>query len=402
MGTFWLVSIFAFLAVRLIPEKYEETAFYIEEATATPYDTLPLFYVSLKRSATPSFTYQSSIEKRFGNRMSWHYGNHQQLEELILTLRKLPPTKYDLFLTTASKEGHSLTNPFTLLFSDASLSIPLRKQLREAFYNLQNNPKVYQNYIPRLQWYGANNAYHVWLVSFIQGDWGTSHTNKQAVNTVVFNTLVRTVYWTGSALFLLIILSFLVAIYLHHSRFSQWRKPFFKLIYLIDTIPIFVWGTLLISILASVGWLFVSTYADRSTRLISYGVAVALLVFTNFPYAFKQLYEAISEEKKRPYVQTAYAKGLTEWQVLRKHILKNALYPSITVFSGYLPALVTGALIIEIIFSIAGIGRLLHGAVLGRDYALLLALILVIAFVRMLANLIADILYLWADPRVKV
>ncbi|MEM9981775.1 MAG: ABC transporter permease, partial [Bacteroidota bacterium] len=141
---------------------------------------------------------------------------------------------------------------------------------------------------------------------------------------------------------------------------------------------------------------------DKSTRFVSYGVAVALLVFANFPYAFKQLYEAINEEKKRPYVQTAYAKGLTEWQVLYKHILKNALYPSITVFSGYLPALVTGALIIEIIFSIAGIGRLLHGAVLGRDYELLLALILVIAFVRMLANLIADILYLWADPRVKV
>jgi peptide/nickel transport system permease protein len=101
------------------------------------------------------------------------------------------------------------------------------------------------------------------------------------------------------------------------------------------------------------------------------------------------------------YVQTARAKGLREWIVLTRHVLKNALIPVVTLFGLQVPALFGGAYVVEYIFDWPGMGTLAMRSVSNREYSILMALNLVTAFLVLLGNLITDILYAAIDPRIR-
>ncbi len=102
------------------------------------------------------------------------------------------------------------------------------------------------------------------------------------------------------------------------------------------------------------------------------------------------------------YVRTARAKGLSEGQVRRRHVLRNALLAVITYFGPLLAILLTGSFVVEKIFAIPGIGRFFVTAVTNRDYPLVLGVTLVYAALVTLANLAVDLLYAWLDPRIRV
>src|SRR5205814_9677873 len=101
------------------------------------------------------------------------------------------------------------------------------------------------------------------------------------------------------------------------------------------------------------------------------------------------------------YVRTARAKGLTERKVINKHALRNALMPVITLTSIEFGRLLSGAVLTEQIFSIPGFGKLLVDGVFNRDYAVVQAVVLVSAGLYVLINLLADVLYFVADPRLR-
>jgi peptide/nickel transport system permease protein len=100
-------------------------------------------------------------------------------------------------------------------------------------------------------------------------------------------------------------------------------------------------------------------------------------------------------------VRTARAKGLQEHLVTSRHIFRNALLPVVTLFGGFLPALVSGAALMEGIFNWPGMGQLYLEAALTRDYPLLLAIITMVTFLTLLGTLLADLLYGFADPRIR-
>ncbi|MFH0732413.1 MAG: ABC transporter permease [Candidatus Omnitrophota bacterium] len=104
----------------------------------------------------------------------------------------------------------------------------------------------------------------------------------------------------------------------------------------------------------------------------------------------------------KDYIRTARAKGLPESQVIYKHALKNALLPVITILGLSIPGLIGGSIITETIFSIPGMGRLAFEAVMARDYPVIMAELVIAALLTLLGNLIADISYSWADPRIRV
>ena len=102
------------------------------------------------------------------------------------------------------------------------------------------------------------------------------------------------------------------------------------------------------------------------------------------------------------YIRTARAKGLTEPMIMLKHVLKNSIYPIVSVMGPLTAGLVTGSFVIEFIFSIPGMGRFFITAVTNRDYPLIMGVTLVYAVLIVVANLIVDILYGWLDPRVTI
>ncbi len=101
------------------------------------------------------------------------------------------------------------------------------------------------------------------------------------------------------------------------------------------------------------------------------------------------------------YVRTAWSKGLRERVIVMRHVLKNGLIPLVTLMGTHLGSILGGAVLIETVFNIPGLGRLAVDAVLGLDYMVIQGVVLVSAVMIVIANLAVDISYGWLDPRIK-
>jgi peptide/nickel transport system permease protein len=104
---------------------------------------------------------------------------------------------------------------------------------------------------------------------------------------------------------------------------------------------------------------------------------------------------------RQDYVRTAWSKGLRERVVLTRHVLKNAAIPVVTIISGQVPVMIGGAVIIEQIFSLPGMGRLFVDSVLTRDYPYITGMNALFAAIGLITILITDLSYAWLDPRVR-
>jgi peptide/nickel transport system permease protein len=109
---------------------------------------------------------------------------------------------------------------------------------------------------------------------------------------------------------------------------------------------------------------------------------------------------ATLEVIRQDYVRTARAKGLPEDRVVYRHVFKNTLIPVVTLLGLLLPALFSGSIILEYVFSWPGIGELFFDSVSSRDYPVIMGLSFITAVIVLISTLVADLLYAWADPRV--
>ena len=110
---------------------------------------------------------------------------------------------------------------------------------------------------------------------------------------------------------------------------------------------------------------------------------------------------SILNQFKQDYVRTARSKGLTEWKVISVHILRNALLPSITTLGLILTEILGGSIIIENVFSLPGIGKLVAYSILTRDFPLIQGLVLYLSFITLFCNTTVDLLYTIIDPRLR-
>jgi ABC-type dipeptide/oligopeptide/nickel transport system permease component len=140
------------------------------------------------------------------------------------------------------------------------------------------------------------------------------------------------------------------------------------------------------------GWLL-----DRAWHL---ALPIICLSYGHFAYLSKLSRGAVLENLRADYVRTARAKGVSEKDVLFRHVFSNSLIPLITVAAQLLPALIAGSVVVENIFSIQGMGKLFVDAINTRDRELFLSLALVMGLLGLVCYLLADILYAVVDPRV--
>jgi peptide/nickel transport system permease protein len=128
---------------------------------------------------------------------------------------------------------------------------------------------------------------------------------------------------------------------------------------------------------------------------------IACLVYGEFAFLSKLMRSSMLENLSADFARTARAKGLSENVVLFRHVLSNSVLPLITVAAATIPALLGGSVIIESIFSINGMGRLMIDAIFTRDQEIVLSVTLVVSIVTVISLLIADICYAVADPRIS-
>ena len=154
--------------------------------------------------------------------------------------------------------------------------------------------------------------------------------------------------------------------------------------------------------LTSANWDELSWGAKIVDYLWHITLPVTAMVLGSFAVTAMLTKNAFLEEIRKQYVLTARAKGLTERQVLWKHVFRNALIPIVTGFpAAFIGAFFTGALLIETLFSLDGLGLLSYESVIRRDYPVVLGTLYLFTLIGLITKLISDLTYVWVDPRVK-
>jgi peptide/nickel transport system permease protein len=115
----------------------------------------------------------------------------------------------------------------------------------------------------------------------------------------------------------------------------------------------------------------------------------------------RQTRSVMLEVVRQDYVRTAWSKGLTERKIIMKHVMKNGFIPLFTLLGMGVPAILGGSVIIEQVFNISGMGRLMVEATFSLDYAIVQSVVLISAILIVMCNLLVDISYGWLDPRVS-
>jgi len=164
------------------------------------------------------------------------------------------------------------------------------------------------------------------------------------------------------------------------------------------SVPSFVIGAVLIYIFSVRFRIFPAALWGSPSHIV---LPALTLAAGPAAYLARLIRASMLETSEALYVRTARAKGLSNFMVITKHILRNALIPIVTVMGPITAFLITGSFVVEHIFAIPGIGRFFVLAVSNRDYPLVMGITIIYTIILVLANLVVDILYVYLDPRIK-
>lgn len=269
-----------------------------------------------------------------------------------------------------------------------------------------------------LAYYHLNDSLWAQFTNYLQGlftfDFGLSFTYKSPVSEVIAAHLPWTMFLVGASAVLSLGIGLMMGL------FSAWRYPgktdraLFVLMLGLSALPEFLIGMLLL-IGFAVHWsLFPLNGAEtpffqsahwweRALDVIKHAVLPIVTLTTG---SLAGLYLLARNEAIRvrtePFVEFALAKGIGEKAVLLRHVARNAALPLVTVIVMRMGGLVAGSVLVETVFSYPGIGKLLQEAILARDYSLLHGLFLLMTVVVLCLNLVADLIYPWLDPRIRI
>jgi peptide/nickel transport system permease protein len=250
--------------------------------------------------------------------------------------------------------------------------------------------------------------YAVWLGQLAQGNMGYSLVNRQPVGAQIGERIGPTLLLMGTSLLVAIALGVPLGILSAVRQYSLLDYLATIAGFVAISTPSFFLGLGLIYLVAvnlrllpTSGMYTLGVDQSLGDLLAHLILPVTVLGLGQTPQILRYTRSSMLEVLRQEYVTTARAKGLPERIVLLRHTLRNALIPLITVVGLTLPNLLGGAVITEQIFQWPGMGWLAVRAVNGRDYPLLMGVILVTATLVLLSNLLADILYARADPRIR-
>jgi peptide/nickel transport system permease protein len=248
--------------------------------------------------------------------------------------------------------------------------------------------------------------YGDWIGHFVIGDMGTSYALNTPVRPLVFDAFVRSLKLGTLAFVIVVPLSIVagVAAALRRGRAADRMITIFG--QSATAMPEFVSGIFLIVVFGLwLGWLPALANWPPGTGFfgqIKYLLLPALaLVLVLFGYISRMARAGTTAALESDYARTAYLKGLSRRTVIRRHVLRNSLLPTITVIATQTGYLIGGLVIVETLFNYSGIGRLIYDAARTRDYPLLESGVLVVGLIYMVATIVADVLYSVLNPRIR-
>ena len=249
--------------------------------------------------------------------------------------------------------------------------------------------------------------YWGWLTEALQGNFGVSLSYNTPVAPMLLRRLPSTILLMGVSLLVSLALAIPLGLIAGYKKNTWADNLISSFAYFGMSIPSFYFGMLMIILFtATLHWLpssgmhsvGVDTPLDTLQHMIMPGLTMALgTMASKIRYVRANTIGQLSEE----YVLASKAKGCTPAQILHKHVLKNTLLPIITILGMNMASLVCGSFIIESVFGWPGVGSFAMEAIGKRDYPVIMAYIMLSGFILVVGNFVADILYSFADPRIK-
>jgi peptide/nickel transport system permease protein len=258
---------------------------------------------------------------------------------------------------------------------------------------------------------GLDEPYHLqlarWYGSLARGDLGRSILLGKSVTEATFERLPVTLSLSAYALVLTVVFGLALGV-LAALRQNSWVDQAAMMLALVGiSLPNFWLGLMMIVLFAvHLGWLptggYVNFTDDPWNWLRCTTMPAISLSALQMGLLARITRSTMLEVLRQDYIRTARAKGLPAWQVVGKHALAATMIPVLTVIGIIVSLLLSAAVVIETIFSIPGLGQLLTSAIFNRDYPLVQGGLLLITVFTMIVNILVDIAYAWADPRVHL
>jgi peptide/nickel transport system permease protein len=275
-----------------------------------------------------------------------------------------------------------------------------------------DNPSVTPEALRQLRiGYGLDRPlpvqYLFWLKSMLEGAWGYSIRTGRPVTQEITERLPATLLLGGTSLALSLAIALPVGVLTAALRRSAVDRVLTFLSFSGISIPVF-WLALMLQLLLSIklGWLPAAGYEtigasgvrDRLAHLVMPALVLALATIASWS---RFLRSSLIDVLEQDYIRTAFAKGHSFAGVILRHALRNAMIPVVTVISLDLASVISGAVITETVFAWPGIGRLFVESMDGRDYPVLMGLMMLGSVALIFANLVADLVYAAIDPRIR-
>lgn len=265
--------------------------------------------------------------------------------------------------------------------------------------------------------YGLDKPLYIqylsWLKKLVTLDFGRSYRNGQKVINRIAGCIPITFLINILSIFFVLLIAIPIGVTSAVREGSFYDRFMTIFIFVGFAIPGFWLALMLMSFFGiTLGWLpvqgIISLDFDNLSicyKLLDIGKHLIIPVFVSSVGSLaamsRYMRSSMLEVLHKDYIKTARAKGLPERKVIYKHALKNAILPIITILGLSVPGLIGGSVIIESIFGIPGMGRLFFESVMARDYPVIMAILVIGALLTLLGNLLADISYSLADPRIR-
>ena len=311
-----------------------------------------------------------------------------------------------------------------LLFLMSAMFFTLTRITPGQPVSVGENPRVHQEQVNRRlhrlgltdeqgKPYSIPQQYVLYMGALAHGDLGDSYLYNVSVTTLLKQRLPNTALLLGTALMIALLIGIPLGIYAATHQYSKVDMTTSITSYIGVSIPSFVLGIYLLLIFAvflkqsPLHWGFPlfgmhSGGVDDPLDLLYHMVLpVTSLTILEIAIFSRFMRASMLEVLHQDYIRTARAKGLAADKVNYKHALRNAILPIITLVALAIPQIVNGAIITEGIFSWPGTGQLAFQAVVDRDYPVILGVVMLVAALTVVFNLIADLTYAVADPRIR-
>lgn len=253
----------------------------------------------------------------------------------------------------------------------------------------------------------VGERYVNWAGKMLKGDWGLSVTNHQSVKDQILTRLPNTIGLMGASLLLSLLAAIPLGLLAGYFKNKWIDHAISGISYLGISLPAFWFGIMLIIIFSMrLGWLPSSGMrtigVTSAADVLKHAVLPVIVLSVNNTAVFVRYIRSNTiVQMEEDYVMTAVSKGVTKGRILKNHVLKNCLLPIITMVGMNFGTLITGSFIVETVFGWPGLGTLCMDAVNNRDYTMIMGITMLACIVLLIGNFLADLLYGFADPRIK-